>query len=47
MRIRPFNPTVDGVAYAVVSRYEGRAYLPYMDGGSRFPATGVMEIWED
>lgn len=44
--ILPFNPTTDGVAYAIVSRYEGRAYLQYMDGGRKFPATGVIEIWE-
>ena len=45
--IKPFNTTGGGYAYTIVARYEARAYLQYMDGGDKFPATGVIEIWED
>lgn len=33
--IKPINVTADGCAFAIVTRYEGRAYLKSMTGGGR------------
>lgn len=47
-RIKPINTSYDGCAFAIVTRYEGRAYLRSMtSGGGYYPATGVIEIIED
>lgn len=44
----PINTTPDGCAYAIVTRYEARAYLKGMtSGGGYFPCTAVLEIIED
>ena len=45
-KIIPINTTPDGCAFAIVSRYDGRAYLKSMtSGGGYYPATGVLEIY--
>lgn len=31
---KPINTTVDGCAFTIVTRYEGRAYLKSMTGGA-------------
>lgn len=47
-RLIPINTTCDGCAFTIVGRYEGRAYIQYMtQGGGNYPATGVLEIWEE
>lgn len=41
----PLNVTDEGCAFAIVTRYEGRAYLRSMtSGGGYYPATGVLEV---
>lgn len=41
---RPLNVTADGNAFAIVTRYEARAYLKSMTGGGGYyPCTGVLE----
>lgn len=45
---KPINTTSDGCAFAIVTRYEGRAYLKSMtSGGGYYPCTGVLEVWSD
>ena len=47
-RVLPINTTPDGCSFTIVTRYEGRAYLKSMtSGGGYYPATGVLEIYED
>ena len=46
--IKPFNITDEGCAFAIVTRYEGRAYLKSMtSGGGYYPCTCVIEFYED
>lgn len=41
---RPLNVAADGNAFAIVTRYEARAYLKSMTGGGGYyPCTGVLE----
>ena len=49
MKQIPTQTDQDGCAYnTIVSRYEGRAYLKYMtSGGGYYPATGVIEVYEE
>ena len=47
-RMIPLNVTDEGCAFAIVTRYEGRAYLKSMtSGGGYYPATGVLEVVDD
>lgn len=44
MTRRPINVTADGNAFAIVAKYEARAYLKSMTGGGGYyPCTGVLE----
>lgn len=46
--MKPINTTADGCAFAIVTRYEGRAYLKSLtSGGGYYPATGVLEVWSE
>jgi len=47
-RIKPTNTTADGCAFAIRYGYERHAYFNGMTRGGKFyPATGVLEIYED
>ena len=38
--LKPLNVTADGNAFAIVTRYEARAYLKSMTGGRILPLHG-------
>ena len=47
-KVKPINVTDEGCAFAIVTRYEARAYLKGLTGGGGYyPATGVLEILSD
>lgn len=47
-KITPINITSDGCAFAIRTGYQRHACLNGMTrGGGFYPATGVMEIYED
>ncbi len=42
--LKPLNVTADGNAFAIVTRYEARAYLKSMTGGA--DTTPAREFWK-
>ena len=48
MKTIPINTTSDGCAFAIVTRYEARAYIKSMTGGGGYyPCTGVLEVSDE
>lgn len=41
------NKTKNGCAYAIRARYSGAGITQLTQGGGHFPATGVLEIYEE
>lgn len=48
MKMIPINVTSEGCAFTLRAKYEAHVYFNGMTrGGGFYPATGVMEVWDD
>lgn len=46
-KIFPINTTADGTAFTVTTRIAAAGFFNITGGGSHYPSTGVIEVYED